>query len=932
MHKQLNAFFRSARSVMGAVLLVLLFCIQAFGLDPDKLVDNYMVDQWAISDGIPSNNILSIAQTPDGYLWVATSKGLVRFDGKTFSPVRFVEKDEPDSLENAVPDILFVDKEGILWIGSAAGLTSYRYQTGEFKTYTTADGITKDRIRNIKEDMRGNLWVSFSASYLDRFSNGEFTAFNASHGLEGKKINSIIEDRKGNLLFGTRENGAFVYRDGKFFRYPIDGLGNSQIIIMCEDGKGVLWIGTNNGLLMITDKGTRRYTAPDGLSNNYITDITEDSDRNLWVGTVKGINRIKRQEDGSITFESLLKPFTIFCLFEDREKSLWAGTLDSGLKRLKDRKFIPYPPLKEREEILFSLFEDPNGDTWAGTLDGKLFLCRGKNFIRSVELPAISGTAVTAITGDMDGSHWLGTNGKGVFQKKKNNTVVSFTTREGLAYNLVMSIFRDSRGDLWFSTFDGVSRYRGGVMESFKTRDGLAGKKAHNVYEDKNGNIWIAADKGVTLLKGGELKKENVAKYLPDISVSCIYEDPSDSGGGEYIFWMATHGAGLKRLKDGVVTSYTTDCGFTTNFIYQFFEDQRENFWLMSDSGILRVAKKELNSFADGTAERINCVSFGISDGMQSIEFNNELSRHSALKTRSGEFRFVTKKGITVVNPLDIQINKVPPPVVMESVVFDDLPVSLYGENTDAQIVKGIIDFEFHFTAPTLLSPEKVNFKYRLEGFDTKWLFLPPGKERVARYRDLEPGTYTFRVTASNSEGVWNRTGVSMTFTLEPFFYETVLFKIFILLLLCALVGVGFFLYKKRPFEKPGEKYKGSSLEPQYADECIKKLKRLMKVEKIYRDADLSLQVLAEKSSISTHLLSRILNDKLNKNFSEFVNSYRVEEAKKILAGPDGADKKIITVAFDVGFNTKVAFYNAFKKYTGMTPSQYRDPAARGTS
>lgn len=927
MFELLSAIFRSRRQLLGAIILITLFWYPLWGLDPDKPVDYYLLDQWEIAEGIPSNTILSIVQTPDGYLWIATGKGLIRFDGMKFSVIDFIEDNSIDSMKNTVPDTLFVDSEGTLWIGSSAGLTCYRYKSGHFRTFTPTHGITKDRIRRITDDMKGNLWISFFSSYVNRFANGKFTAFNASHGLEGKKINTIIEDRKGNLLFGSRENGVFIYKEGKFFPYPIAGLDNFQIITMHEDRKGDLWIGTNNGLLQVTNQGTQRYTIKDGLSNDFITYITEDSDWNFWVGTVKGLNRIKKSQGNAIDVETVLQHFTITCLFEDREKSLWVGTYDSGIKRLKEGKFTSYSPLEAyQEEILFSLFEDQRGDTWIGAYDGKLFRCRGNELIESVKIPGGSGTGITSIAEDTMGNLWLGTNGKGVFQSK-SNTFIQFTTREGLADNVVSSIFKDSQGNLWFSTFDGVSLIRNNnkTIESLNSSNGLLGKQVHNVYEDNDRNIWIAADKGVTVLKDGKLAKENISYYLQDVSVACIYEDlpaPGKEGSKEKVSWMATHGAGLKRLtlSDGRVVSYTTDNGMTTNFIYQFLEDQQENFWLMSGSGVLRVDKRELDQFANGSGNIINCTSFGISDGMKSLEFDNEFSRNSALKTRNGEFWFITKKGISIVNPARVLINKIPPLVVIEKAFFNERSIPLHHE-MDA--FKGITDLRFHFTAPTFLSPEKIRFKYQLEGFDEQWVFLPPGSERAVRYKDLEPGAYTFHVIACNAEGVWNRTGDTFTFTLKPFFYQTFLFKILALFMLAVLAAAVYYIYKKRPFDRR-EKYKTSALTPQFAQECVKRLERLMETEKVYCQPDLSLQSLAEKLSVSPHVLSQVLNEKLNRNFQDFINWYRIEEAKKLLPTSRGTQKKIAAVASDVGFNTIVAFYNAFKKYTGMTPAQYK--------
>ncbi|HLP46428.1 MAG TPA: helix-turn-helix domain-containing protein, partial [Candidatus Kapabacteria bacterium] len=352
--------------------------------------------------------------------------------------------------------------------------------------------------------------------------------------------------------------------------------------------------------------------------------------------------------------------------------------------------------------------------------------------------------------------------------------------------------------------------------------------------------------------------------------------------------------------------------------------------WLMSNSGILRIDKKELNRFLDagggaGGAGMVDCNSFGIADGMKSAEFNNEFSRSSVLKTGNGEFRFMTKKGITIVNPKEIQIDNMPPPAVIETVLFNERPVSFrkWPGNKEVDTYKGITRFQFQFTAPTFLAPEKIKFKYRLETVDKKWVFLPSGNERVARYKDLSPGTYTFRVIAGNTAGVWGQTGDTVTFILKPFFYETLIFKIAVILILIASSSAGFYSYRKR-LDRKKVKYKTSTLNPQYADECVKKLKRLMEVEKLYRQSDLSLHVLAEKMAVAHHVLSQVLNEKLNRNFSDYINTYRIEEAKKILTSSQREELKITAVAFDVGFNTMVAFYNAFKKYTGMTPSEYK--------
>lgn len=924
-------------------LLTLIFFFHFFapplwGLDPDQTVDQYLVDQWKMTDGLPSNTILTIAQTPDGYLWFATTKGLLKFDGLTFSTVHFTGKKE-----TPLPDTLHVDKEGTLWIGSVHGLTSYRHQSRRFKTYTTADGLTADRIRHIAEDINGNLWISFYSSYVTRFSEGTFTAFNRSHGLNCNKVNTLAQIPTGNLLFGTSETGVYRFKGERFHPYPLPGLENLRVNTMAEDHRGVLWIGTTNGLFSVNGEHTVRYSVRDGLSFDYVSIIREDSERRLWIGTIKGLNRLIRKPDGAMAFESRLKDISILTLFEDRERSLWAGTPNTGIYRLKNGKFFSFAPHEPYpQEMLLSLLKDRRGDTWIGTIQGELLRFRDQRLIETAAPRELSGTGISAIEEDAAGDLWLGTLGKGVYHKK-NDTLTRFTTDNGLNDNQVTSLYRDSRNDLWFSTFDGVTVYRWADRhwESLHAGNGLSGKRAHNVFEDNAHNIWVAADKGITVLKSGKLTKESINYYLDGVSVTCIYQDDSVLEENGAIFWIATHGEGLKRLplKDGKVATFKTEHGLTTNVLFRFYEDQRENFWIMSDSGILRVGKSELNRLARGEHRFINCTSFGTAEGMKNSEFSNPFSRRSSLQTADGALWFVTREGISIVRPDTLKMNRVAPKVAIEKMTLDRRTISLPPAKST---FRSAGEFRFFFTAPTFLSPGKIRFKYRLEGLDDDWAYLSPDQERTARYANLPGGTYTFRVTACNAEGVWNRQGAGVTFTVKQVFYRTGFFWLMVAVSLAALAVVSGFLNKRhRARQKAAagsetayntgmkdgekkEKYKGSTLNPVFAKARIKELRRLLDVEKVYRDETISLDALADRLSIPAYQLSQLLNDNLQRNFFDTINYHRIEEVKKILLDPAKSQEKIATVAYGVGFNSMTAFYKAFKKFTGMTPRQFK--------
>jgi ligand-binding sensor domain-containing protein/AraC-like DNA-binding protein len=910
------------RHLWTGIISILFFFFPSWALEPDKPLDEYLVDHWNTSGGVPSNLIHAITQTPDGYLWVATNRGLVRFDGITFAPV-----------QAAVSEALYIDKSGILWIGGSDRLISYDHQTRRFTNYTTADGLGRGKVRRLFKDMNGNLWIGFISNFLNRFSTSRFTAFTGSGPLKNSTVNAIVEDQAGNLLIGTRDNGVFQYRDGQFIPYPIPGL-KGYLVNMREDHKGSLWISTSEGLLKKTGNTVETFTSELGLSIPHTTDILEDSQHTLWIGSTKGLNRLKTVPGGDIGFEHILESHVIVCLFEDREGSIWIGTYDSGLFRLKDRKFNAYIPFDTGEgEVLFSMCRDTKGNTWIGTGNGKLYRSRDNGSAELIDIPGLSGAGISAISTDDDGTLWIGTNGKGVFHKKNGN-FFHYTKGEGLPDDLVTVIFPDSRGNMWFGTFNGAAVFHPGRshFESINSHNGLMGRKVYSICEDNAGGMWIGTDNGVTVFTGREIETGNIAHYLEGVIVTWTYQDPIPPGNSGNVFWIATHGAGLKRLclnNRTTATSYTTSDGMATDFIYKFFEDRQGYLWLMSDSGILRLNKSGLNRFASGETERIDCSSFDESDGLISPEFNNPFSRHTAFRTETGELWFLTKKGISNVDPETVRINKLPPTVIIEEAIFDEKTVPL-PINPETGTFKDIINIQFRFTATTLLSAEKAVFKYRLEGVDKKWVFLPPGKERVVRYKNLEPAMYTFRVTASNADGVWNDTGAKVTFTLGRSFSRTLLFRIIVFFMVVFLLVVGVYIYnayKKRLSQKKEEvesEPKVSLLARPFVEECVKKLRHLMEVEKAYRDGTLSLRNLADRMSIPYYQLSQILNDELKRSFPDFVNHYRIEEAKEILKGPVDRIPKIASLAHDVGFNSLTAFYKAFKKQTGMTPNVYR--------
>ncbi len=906
-------------------------------MDPSYSLDKYLVDMWGTDEGISTDMVQAMAQTPDGFLWIATLSGLLRFDGIKFSPIPFHKPHIDAQRETDIPYALFVDKDGLLWIGSERGVTTFDYRTGSFNTFTSVDGIIGEKVRLFFQDSSDKLWSCSDASYVNCYSNGTFRAFDSTDGLLGRKINGIVEMPNGELLFASRYKGLFLYKDETFSSLRLPCFGNAQIVTLGLDRFGDAWVGTNQGLFRVHGAGGEptctKFSKADGLSDDSVTKILLDRHLRLWIGTMNGFNRLVSESRHEVAFEYMLPTNGITALVEGQEGEMWIGTYSSGLLRLKNPTFHFFSPQEAHPgEIFFSLFEDRKKNVWIGTASGKLFKYRGDRLLEVVDYPELSGTNITAVGEDHRGNIWIGTNGLGVFQLSAEGLIAP-GAEERLGDNVITSIYRDRRNNMWVGTLDGagVRRPSNSHVESLGAIDGLASKKVHAIYEDTGRNVWILTDKGVTFLKEGKTSSENVKHYFKDLSVACVREDKFAGDEGDSIYWIATRGSGLLRatLNSGEPESFpfTVAEGMATNNIYRFLEDDNGFFWMLSDSGILRVSKNDLNRFANNGVEAINCLSYGESDGIKSLGAA-EFSRHMALKSSDNIFWFITRNGIYRMNPSSIQSIERAPPVIIESVLCDKKEVPLRRAPNE-NIFNRKSGLEFYFTSPSLLSPEKVKFKFRLTGgAQDQWQYRSHDNPRVAYYKNLEAGDYNFEVFARNAAGNWSPEPASFSFAVVSPLYETTTFKIGVGLLILGLIVLSIYFYwlsQKKPEEnRPPPYQRSQSLHPDFAEECLKKLDRQMKVKKIYTDPELSLKKLADSIKVTNHQLSRLLNDNLDSNFAEFINTHRIDAAKEILADSERSKEKITNIALDVGFNTMPAFYNAFKKYAGMTPSAYK--------
>ena len=748
-------------------LFVLLFYLHIFPpsylfpLNPEKEITRYIPDVW-IGQGLPQNTVNAITQTGEGYLWLGTQEGLVRFDGVDFDVYdkRIIDR----ILDNWI-SVLYKDRQGNLWIGTnSGGLTCLK--DGIFSTLTREQGLVNDMVMSICEDHEGGLWIG-TLGGLSRLKNGRFTTFTTEQGLTDNTIAALYQDRQGILWIGTI-NGLNYLEDGKFHTYSTeDGLSNNIISDICEDREGNLWIGTHGGGLNRYKNGTfTSFTTADGLCSNKISSIYEDRQGTLWIATHGGLNRLRDSRFEVYTTKEGLSYDLVLSIYEDHEGSLWIGTDGGGLNRLRDGKFVV---ITEKhglsKNMVHSIYEDRQGGLWIGTYGGGLNLLKDNKITSFSKAQGLADNIVWSIFEDRDGFLWVGT-GEGL-NRFKDGEFTLYTKKHGLLDNAIGAICEDRDGGLWIGTDSGLNCLKDGKFTSYTGEQGLSNMTVRVVHADRKGYIWIGTDSGLNRLNpiDGQITIFTKEHGLSNEGVGAIYEDPQGN------LWIGTFGGGLNLFKNGVFLSVTNEDGLFDDNIYQVLEDDKENLWMSCNKGIFRVKKKELREFFQGKREKVNCTIYDDKDGMKSRECNGG-TQPAGWKSRDGKLWFPTIKGVVVIDPDNIPTNRLPPSVMIKKVIVDDKQILLpfSHEGKELVIPPGMERFEIHYTALSFLVTNRVRFKCKLKGFDKAWQNV--GDRRTVYYTKIPPGSYTFQVQACNNDGIWNTAGASISFSLTPYFYQ----------------------------------------------------------------------------------------------------------------------------------------------------------------
>ncbi len=914
---------------LPGLLSLALLLIQPPHLFPFKnlqAMDQYITHQLTTINGLPQNTIYDIAQDKDGYIWIGTDEGVVRFDGIKFD---HFNKVNTKNIKNNSITALFVAHDGTLWMGTfGGGVTRYDYKEKTFSSYTTQNSLSNDFIWTITQDREKNIWMGTVGGGIIRFKNNQFQSFTTKEGLSNNIINAICEDHKGYLWIGT-ENGLNRLKDSNIKIYTTkDGIADNNVMSLFEDSKGVLWIGTINGLTALKSNKFTTYTTSRGLPNNLVRAILEDRDRNLWIATDRGLSRIC-PSDRFPRNKVQIKPFgsgdeqytnSFMKIFEDREDNLWFGTSGQGLTILHHRKLLSYTVENGlTRDYIKPIFQDRTGAMWIGTNGGGLNVIKeGKIYAYTME-NGLGSNFINSICADEKNNIWIGTSkGLSLYKYKEDTFLTYVKTKENrLSADSIRVLYEDFSGNLWIGTHGGgLNRFdiKEKKFYPFTTNNGLSNNFVLSITEDKNNNLWIGTNKGLNRLKNNTFKSYTREDGLSNDMIYDIYPDSKGA------LWIGTNGGGLNRFKEEKFTYFTTESGLHTNVIYKIIEDSKGNLWMSSNKGIFTVSLKELNQMARGKRSFLSCKYFGEEDGMKSAVCTGGF-QPAGSKTTNGTLWFPTIKGIVKMDPKTITFNTVEPPVFIERFLVDGMSRKI---TESLKFPATTSEIKVSFTALSFTAPRKVRFRYRLKGYNDKWVETH-SREQVV-YSDLPPGQYTFEVTACNNDGLWKTKRTASVFTIKPPFYETFWFY----LIVASVVAFGVFWFYhlherriKRKAEKD-RKYEASTLTPGKSRMYSQQLLKLIKEEKPFLDPDLSAVKLAESLGISKKHLSQVINQQFHLNFKNFINKYRVEEAKKKLLDPREQQFVIFKIALDVGFNSKSVFNEAFKKFTGMSPSEYR--------
>ena len=745
-------FLREGRGWLTAAALIA--CLpRGAALEPATPLAEYSRQSWLMENGLPQNSVHVLLQTRDGYLWVGTEAGLARFDGVGFA---VFDRNSVPALPSGDFRCLLEDNDGALWIGTSEGLA--RWKNGAVTTFNTTNGLPGSAIRALAKDGAGSVWARTDAGFA-RF--------------DGSRFDAAAEDRATQALQASQVEEAF------------DPLPSEGVRLLLKDAQGPRAFAKKAGIRI--EQGARVQNLAPGreLPGTRVQSVLADREGSLWIGTNRGLARWVNGTVQTLPVTDSLSGASILSLLEDREGNVWIGTETGGLDILRDKRFRTIDARAGlSSDLTTTVVEDSGGTLWVGTNGGGLNVLRsrvrrpGEAAVYAVPDVLLSNVILSLAAGP-DGSLWIGT--PDGLNRLRGSAIDSFTEADGLPDDFIRSLLVDDDGSVWAGTRHGLAhlifpagakrpRRLSAHMIIYTQANGLGSDLVGAMARDAHGSLWVATLAGLSRIEGGRITNYTTANGLASNVVTSLL--PRSDG----TMLIATQDHGWS-LWDGSSFHTAAGSGQPNASIHAILADDRNKLWFALADGIARCARTTATACS-------SWIQFGPADGLLGRETATN-SHPSAWRSRDGDLWFATPKGLVEVDPDHFPINTVPPPVTVESFAVDDVDQLISAGGAVLRLPAGHSHFQFDYAGLSFVAPQKVRYRYMLEGFDREW--TDAGSRRIAYYTNIPPGHYTFRVQAANNDGVWNTQGASLQFELRPHFYQTIWFY---LLLLAAAAGL----------------------------------------------------------------------------------------------------------------------------------------------
>lgn len=794
---------------MKSFFFILCSAVWFSGLSP-ALAENdnpYFARTWLAEDGLPDNRVVGLAQTADGYLWVATQGGVVRFDGIRFQRVKI--NSSPDLIAGTMR-ALMLDRTGRIWLAKDEGGAIFCFKGAQVRMISADQGLPKNETqRSMAMDGKGDLWVTYSTGKVVRYTHdGAVDTFTSTNGLPGGNgVCWLASGRDGTLWF-AKGSQVGVFRDGRF--NVLENFGSPALRIAAAYSGGI-WICAGQQVLKF-DEGVETVglgkIIPDqsgGRSSFEPSVLLEDREGAVWVGTVSG--GLFRCDSHAVTKVEVSNP-AILSLAEDREGNLWAGTR-GGLSRVHRRLTsmveaadgLPFQGVQ-------SVSQDATGAFWVVGENGVLVRGEGTNWI--VQSPSNGSVPayVTCVAAGTNGSVWIGGR-RGALYRWAGGEFKELGLQGNLHERTVRALLVTSNADLWIGTDapDVLYRLRGAELHSFNLPPGYRFIRA--MAEDAAGNVWAGSSDGLLVHVTGDVLVDETAKSS-SLSIRCLHAEANGD------LWIGYAGAGVGRLRNGIITRFSADQGLPNDYVAQILTDNRGSVWFAGNQGIFQVSERDFNDLANGLVTRVRPVIYGRSEGLPGLQASFDFYPDS-LRTSGDRLFFSMLSGLAEVRLNNARLNYLPPKVLVERVSADDRAFAVYqdfnvasstnaaapvglshrDDENELRLPPGLQQVQFEFTALSFVAPENVQFRYQLEGLDKNW--VDAGTRRTASYTHPPPGHYRFKVIACNNDGIWNNTGDSLSVDFAPYFWQMLWFKFAVTLAsFAALCGVVVLVLRRR--------------------------------------------------------------------------------------------------------------------------------------